>query len=221
MKKLDHHDFLCALACEFLHYKEEENVLSHDDDETNSGISSSTNTQKATEVCQSPQYKAIGVEKTNSDGKRARHYCRICMLEKKLRTMYELRDKAGEGSERSQTNMAFCKQLGIHAHLSIKPSNRLVFEISEFRGLNCMEIANHSKCKNLFSKSGERVSTIAKHPVMTQLREMYEERYPEGPKVTVEQLKEKRKVANQQRLAAKIGASSPSSAVIDTTSGST
>ena len=110
-----------------------------------------------------------------------------------------MKEVKSEGSgARTQSNLVFRSELGIHAHISVRPSKCKIFDIPEFAGMSCMDIANTKRCEKLFSMSGSRVLTTNKnHPIMIYLGNLYEVEYPEGPKITKEEMQNNRKAADQ------------------------
>ena len=204
---LTHHDFLMCLANGFLDWD-------YDNKERDNDVSSSiastlpSHHKEDIHIPESiAQPKAV-VTSTNGGNQKkrlVRNYCKICSIERTLMQMYELKDSKGEGSERDQKHLSYCRKCNAYAHTSKNASKRLIFQLGEFQNMSCFEILHSKECKGLYhmpSQCTNRIIINKSSPIMQRIDNLYKDTYGD-PKITRKQLSEKRKQKRRDRAAAK------------------
>ena len=213
MKQLTHKDFLHCLTDQLLHLDNTFGQARPSRDTTPSSLSQTTpsslsqttiSSQETISPCSIEDlHEPYHLPQTVPGNKRKRYYCRSCLLEKDYREMWGLKASKGEGGERDQTNMSFCRGCNVYAHNTVPQStNRLIFSIQEFKNLSCFEILHSELCKDLLhhAHGTKRQTTLnKKHDLLDRLKQLYQDKYGD-PTMTYAELKASRKEKRKRRF---------------------
>jgi hypothetical protein len=190
MENLTQSDFLHCLTDQLLNYPSDDEIqiqLHHTSSSelslqpASSSSSSSPSDQSSNQRMNQLHTPHQPLEVSNNK----RNYCKICSLENDFRAMWFMKGSKGNGGFRTQKDLRYCAACKIYAHDIKRNSSNdlLIFDIPQFHGLSCFEIAHHELCNGLFniSKGKKKYTTVdKKHHIYSMLMDLYIEKFGES-----------------------------------------